>query len=207
MFPRKMNREEYAERKLICAEYLSRIARSSENRLVLLVEWAEKIYDTHARGRISLVKSSGDISLLLTELDVYYVGMVRQLLAEACPSDSESDAIKLALGGRASEWLAKATLGLPTEAEEEENSGGVAHGELSGIGEEPVAAQRRAAVDDYIAEVARDKKRRITRTDFWKKAGFRHATEFERWQRNNSRSSKQHDRAFTLVLTEKPHLK
>src|ERR1035438_1213542 len=131
MFPRKMNREEYAERMLICAEYLSRIARSPENRLVLLVEWAEKLYDTHARGRISLVKSSGDISLLLTELHVYFVVMVMPLLADARPRDRKSDTIKLALKGRASKWLAKATLGLPTEAEEEENSGGVARLEVA----------------------------------------------------------------------------
>ena len=68
-------------------------------------------------------------------------------------------------------------------------------------------SKRRAQVDEYIEEVFRVKKKRIFRNAIWKAAGYREATEFERWQRNDPRSSKKHDSDFTSVLTEKPHLK
>jgi len=71
----------------------------------------------------------------------------------------------------------------------------------------PIAQWTAAQVDEYIEEVFRVTKKRIFRTAIWKEARYRDATEFERWQRNDSRSRKKHDRDFTRVLTEKPHLK
>lgn len=66
---------------------------------------------------------------------------------------------------------------------------------------------RRAAVDAYIEEVAK-KGKRITRTDIWKKVGYKSRTEFERWERNDPKHPNKiaHER-FTGILTEKPHLK
>ena len=46
MIPSHMDREQFAERKVLGAAYLARIARATgEKRQELLVEWAEKLYD------------------------------------------------------------------------------------------------------------------------------------------------------------------
>lgn len=204
MIPPKMDRERFSERKGLGAEYLARIARAAaEQRKELLVEWAEKLYDTYAERRVGLLKSLEDISQLLFDLRLYYSGTIMPLLAEACPDDSESEAVRIAIAGRDSYWLGKIALRFPVEAAAEENS--ATEGARVGSGD-AIAAKRRAQVDDYIEEVFRVKKKRIFRTAIWKAAGYKDATAFERWQRNDPRSSKADDRAFTRVLTEKPHL-
>jgi hypothetical protein len=68
------------------------------------------------------------------------------------------------------------------------------------------AVGRRAAVDAYIREVLDKTGKRITRTDIWKKAGYRSRTEFERWERADPRLNRTAPKNFTRVLTEKPHL-
>jgi len=69
-------------------------------------------------------------------------------------------------------------------------------------------ADRRAAVDAYIDEVFNRTGKRITRTDIWKKAGYKSRTEFERWERNDpNRPNKAAHENFTRILSEKPHLK
>lgn len=198
MIPETMYREEFAERRRIGAEYLSRIARASaEERTPLMVEWAEKLCDEYARGRVDLTKKPEDISYLSADLHFYSSMTVMPLLAAARPDRSERKAIMLATAGRESEWLAVAA---------EKNSRRAAKDEPAGIGD-PIAAKRRARVDEYRDEVFHVKKKRISRRDFWKSAGYTDATAFERWQRNDPRSSRADDRAFTRVLTEKPHLK
>jgi hypothetical protein len=70
------------------------------------------------------------------------------------------------------------------------------------------AAERRAAVDAYIAEVYKETGRCITRTDIWKSARYKSRTEFERWERNDgARPNKTAHEQFTRVLREKPHIK
>jgi hypothetical protein len=157
---------------------------------------AEKLCDAYARGRVDLMESPADISRLLLDFRLYSSGTVMPLLAEARPDDFAIEAIRFAIAGRESEWLAVAA---------EKNSHRAAKGARAGS-MDPIAAKRRAQVDEYIAEVLRVTKKRIFRRDFWKAAGYSDATAFERWQRNDSRSSKADDRAFTRVLTEKPHL-
>jgi hypothetical protein len=67
---------------------------------------------------------------------------------------------------------------------------------------------RRLAVDAYIEEVLRKKRRRITRSDFWSEAGYQTRTEFERWERRDEKYPNQAaDESFNRVLREKPHLK
>jgi len=117
MIPPNMNREEFAERKQLCAEYLARIARATdEHRKELFAEWAEKLFDPHVLRRSRLMKSLGDLSPLLDDLALYYSGTVIPLLAAARPNDSESEAIRLAIAGRNSAWLAKISLLFPAEA-------------------------------------------------------------------------------------------
>src|ERR1017187_1111182 len=153
MFPPNMDRAEFAERKQICAEYLARIARVPVGkRQELMVEWAEALYDGHAHRRIGLVKSQGDILRLRADLQIYYSGTVIPLLADSRPDDFEIEAIRLALRGRESAWVAEIALRLPPEAAADENS---AQGAAAGRSEDPIPATRRAQVDEYIAEVAR----------------------------------------------------
>jgi hypothetical protein len=207
MFPKNMDREEFAEGKRLVAEYLSRIARvTGEKRTDLIAECSERLYILRAERRIGLVKSEGDIAPLLAELRCYQSSIVMPLLAAAHLDDCEIEAIRLAIAGRESALLAEITLRLPVEAAANENSGSAAKGSPTGS-EDPLAAKRRALVDAYINEVLRVKKKRIFRTDFWKAAGYRDATQFERWQRNDPRSKKRHDADFIRVLTDKPHLK
>jgi hypothetical protein len=202
-----MDREAFAKRKRLCAEYLSRIARAtSEKRPELMAEWAEKLYKPQAGRGMNLVKSLSDIPPLLVDLRLYYSGTVVPLLAEARPNDFESEAIRLAIAGQESECLATIILRLPAEAATEENSSRAAKGAPVGS-EDPIAAKRRAQVDQYIDEVFRTKKKRIFRSDIWKAAGYGDATAFERWQRNDPRTSTQHERSFTRVLTERLQLK
>jgi hypothetical protein len=208
MIPPKMDREPFAERKRLGAEYLARIARASDaERKELLVEWAEKLYDAYAQCRMELLKSLDDISLFRADLSLYYSGTIMPLFAEARPGDVESEAIRLAIAGRDSYWLGKIALRFPVEAAAEENSGPAAKGARADS-QDPTAAKRRALVDAYIAEVLRVKNKRIFRSDIWKEAGYKDATAFQRWQRNDRRSSESDNRAFTrLLLIEKPHLK
>jgi hypothetical protein len=175
MFPHNMDREEFAEGKRLVAEYLSRIARANgEKRTELIVECAEKLYRSRAQRRIGLVKSVGDISPLLGELRCYQSLTVMPLLAVACLDDCEIEAIRLALAGRESELLGEIALRLPMEAAVNENSGSAPKDVLLDS-EDPIAAKRRAQVDEYIDEVFRVKKKRIFRTTFWKAAGYRGA--------------------------------
>ena len=72
----------------------------------------------------------------------------------------------------------------------------------------PNPANRRAAVDAYIQDVLERTGKKITRADFWKAAGYKTRTEFERWQRSDTKhENKAADANFTRVLTKKPHLK
>jgi len=206
--PRNIDREEFAERKRLGAEYLFQIARTTgEKRQELIVEWAEKLYDARAQRRTGLVKSWSDVSLLRTELFLFQSGTVMPLLAAAHPDDFEIQAIRLALEGRESNWLADIVQRFPAESAAEENSGPPAASGAPVVSEDLIAAQRRARVDEYIDGVFRCKRKHIFRSDIWRAAGYGDATAFERWQRNDRRTSKQHDKSFSRILAEKPHLK
>ena len=120
MFPRNMNPEEFAARKRLSALYLARIARATrEKRQELFVEWTEKLYDPQAQRMAGLVKSSSDIFLLRTHLSFYFWHTVMPLVAEARPDDSELEAIRLAIAGRDSAWLATITQRVTDAAAEE----------------------------------------------------------------------------------------
>jgi hypothetical protein len=69
-------------------------------------------------------------------------------------------------------------------------------------------ANRRAMVDAYIEDVLSKTSKRISRKDFWMKAGYETRTEFERWQRRDRKHpNKAADKNFMRILLEKPHLK
>ena|ERR1019366_8967359 len=207
MIPSHTDREQFAERKVLGAAYLARIARATgEKRQELLVEWAEKLYDARAQRRTGLVKTWSDVSLLSIELFLFQSTTVMPLLAAAQPDDFEIEVIRLALAGRQSALMGNMVQRFPAGAAAEENSGPAAS-RAPVVTEDLIAAQRRARVEEYIDEVFRVKNKRISRTDIWKSAGYREATAFERWQRNDRRRSKRSDRAFSRVLTAKPHLK
>ena len=210
MAPPDFDREEFAEPKRLGADYLAQIARATgtkrQERQELIVEWAEKLYDARVQRRIGLVKSWGDVSLLRADLFLFQSATVMPLLAPVHPDDFEIEAVRVALEGRESDWLADVVPHLPAEGAAAENSGADASAAPDAV-KDPIAVQRKARVDEYIAEVLRVKKKRLSRTDIWKAAGYGDATAFERWQRNDSRTTKRDDRAFSKILTEKPHLK
>ena len=66
---------------------------------------------------------------------------------------------------------------------------------------------RKEAVDRYLREVFERTGKKITRGDFWRAAGYKNPTEFERWQRKDSKTNKTADANFRRILKEKPHLK
>jgi hypothetical protein len=63
--------------------------------------------------------------------------------------------------------------------------------------------ERRALVDGFIASLL-EAGRKITRKDIWTVAGYKDATEFERFQRGDDRTTKSAITAFTRVLNMKP---
>lgn len=70
------------------------------------------------------------------------------------------------------------------------------------------ATDRRALVKAYIEEVRSKTGKRITKKDIWSKAGYQNRTEFERWERQDSRHpNKSAHENFTRILREKPHLR
>jgi hypothetical protein len=71
------------------------------------------------------------------------------------------------------------------------------------------STDRRAMVDAYIEEVRLKTKKRITRKDIWREAGYKARTEFERWERQDSKRRNQsaHERFTRILSVEKPHLK
>ena len=75
------------------------------------------------------------------------------------------------------------------------------------VGTTSVAQQRRAAVDVFIKEASDKLKRRFTRKEIWRAAGYTDPTEFERWQRDDPRTSAAAKKVFTRILTKKPPLK
>jgi hypothetical protein len=57
-------------------------------------------------------------------------------------------------------------------------------------------------------EVLRKTGKKLTRAAIWRAAGYRARSEFERWERNDSKYPNQEaHRRITTVLTDKPHLK
>ena len=69
------------------------------------------------------------------------------------------------------------------------------------------AELRKAAVDAYIDEVFERKGIRIRRVDIWQAAKYKDPTEFQRWQRKDSRTTPAAEQAFRRILSQKPHLK
>ena len=65
----------------------------------------------------------------------------------------------------------------------------------------------RTRVNAYIDEVFKKTGLQLTRTQIWKDAGYKARTEFDRWQRNDKRTTKKARATFDRVLRTKPRLK
>lgn len=70
----------------------------------------------------------------------------------------------------------------------------------------PRAAARRRAVDAYIEEGWAEG-RKIKRMDIWKQLGHDDPTEFQRWQRDDPRTTLGAAKKIERLLEKKPHLK
>ena len=64
--------------------------------------------------------------------------------------------------------------------------------------------ERRELINSFISKVERDTGRKINRTDVWTVAGYKDATEFERFQRNDTRTTDAATLAFRRVLDMEP---
>ena len=71
-------------------------------------------------------------------------------------------------------------------------------------GENCAGTEQRAAVDAFIEEVLQETGKRITRTDIWRAAGYKDRTEFERFQRDDPRTTDSAKAAFYRTLKMKP---
>lgn len=63
---------------------------------------------------------------------------------------------------------------------------------------------RRAMVDGFIDKMLAEKARSITRKNIWTVAGYRHQSEFERFQRGDNRTTQTAIAKFNRVLKMKP---
>ena len=70
-------------------------------------------------------------------------------------------------------------------------------------GENLAGTDRRAAINAFILKVT-ESGRKITRKDIWTVAGYKVATEFQRFQRNDLRTTVSATIAFNRVLSMKP---
>jgi hypothetical protein len=71
--------------------------------------------------------------------------------------------------------------------------------------EKPLSKKER--VDAYIQQVRRQPGRRtFSRKDIWTGARYRDPTEFQRWQRDDPRTTPTAQQRFDRILREKPHL-
>jgi hypothetical protein len=77
----------------------------------------------------------------------------------------------------------------------------------AGLSWESTAEERRAAVNAYLQEVLDKTGEKLTRKAIWTKAGYKNRSEFERWERADSRATKTAHDNIVRVLTQKPHLK
>ena len=77
----------------------------------------------------------------------------------------------------------------------------------TGGGAEPL--DNKARVDHYTREVEKATGKKITRKQISQAAGYgdKRATEFGRWQRNSTRTTRKAREKFEAILRDKPHLK
>ncbi len=113
-----------------------------------------------------------------------------------------------ALKLRAEAWTRAAGGGFPkaNKPEESESSGAESTRTEAGPGVNGAhgnETDQRAAIDAFISKLA-DAGRKITRKNIWTVAGYTNATEFERFQRGDTRTTQSAAAAFNRVLSMKP---
>jgi len=70
-----------------------------------------------------------------------------------------------------------------------------------------IAEERDNAIQAYIDEVFEKTGKWITQTSIWKSLGYKDRSEYERWKRNDPRTTDAAKERFPRFLKEKPHLK
>lgn len=182
-------------------EEIGRLEFQSEARAQLVLSW----FDAQARAFLPLVTSQEllrayeDLFAFRKNLAWYeFTGQSPEFLPPAGPLLVQ---IEEELYKRARNWTAKARgriAALPHSVTDPADEG--------------ARTDRRAAVNAYIEEVFRAKRRRISGTDIWKAAGYKSRAEFERWEsywyeKHGKKPNKTADRRIRRILDQKPHLK
>ena len=113
-----------------------------------------------------------------------------------------SDLAALAEGASASEGdFPRANQGGAPEPNRDESTRAEADPAVNGANGN--MTDQRAAIDAFISKLA-EAGRRITRKNVWTVAGYTNATEFERFQRCDTRTTQSAAAAFNRVLSMKP---
>lgn len=191
--PPNTDRAAWVERTKLCAEYLPRIGASVDDaRKAILCELASKLFDSWAKRRIELVKTEDNLRAFSSDMGTYLSMIVMPCLSAVALNDVEVGAIQLSVAGRRQDWLGEAV---------ERISIGSSESTAKADSDSPM--DRRAAIDAFIARLERAGWK-ITRKDIWMSAGYKDATEFQRFQRGDAKATKSAVSNFSRILTMAP---
>ena len=188
--PKTTDRAAWAERNRLAAEYLGRAAQAADaDKLVILSQLVRELFDLQVQPRLAFVKSEEDLPAFESELRLVWSLIIIPHLPVSL-IEVQMESLRVAEAARRAHWMARAIQSLhPAKS--------------------PAKNERKAAVEAYIREVFENTQppRKITKTDFWKQAGYKTRTEFEKWQRYDKACTKAAEANFSRILRDKPHLK
>lgn len=188
------------------ADLTERVFKTSESEQSdLVIDAAVEVFDLWA-GAVAPMASRQHLETHFEYLDGTADWIFTEFTSRASIFRSQAGNLVLLrarLDGRKAHWIAEA-LKLARESAPQRTAAAARAGERS-TAESAVALDRRAAVDAYLAEASNSRGKPVTRTDFWKSAGYRSRTEFERWQRADERTTDASRKTFERILREKPH--
>jgi hypothetical protein len=143
-----------------------------------------------SRGKGRVLKSSRTKILLRPPDELKAMG-IEQLVIKLPTKEPDPKWVALIaqLGARHEAQLKKVLVeAVFTWATEAENATKGHAAKKRDSGSKPADPDRRAIVDAFLDRVLTESGRGITRTDLWKVAGYKDATQFERFQRNHNAS-------------------
>jgi hypothetical protein len=157
------------------------------------IEYLSGVFDLRAAATFVWPYKEGPKAYreLLTE---HVAGILAQLVAQQLPvADELIPKLTTRLRERQADWMAQAY------AAYDQRQHTIVRSDAAG-------PPNKARVDGYIAEVRRVTGRKLTKRDLWRDH-YDEATEFERWQRGDKRTTHKARQVFEKLLRDRPHLK
>jgi len=213
------NGEVWLERNQLLGEYLPRIGASPDfvSQKILACELAGKLFDSWAGHRIRDLKSPADLPAFEKDQDAQAIMIERSYLSDIAVFILADNSVDLTIAGRKRHWYAEAVRRLGTGGKTHLEVKPTAPMDVTAMASDPApqglslrletAEDRKAAVQEYIREIADFTGNRIAKADIWRKARYKSRTEFERWERKDPKATKAAHQRFSRLLVEKPHLK